>query len=348
MQIRTYHGDGEDVARLLQHVWSEAYQSRAWFPLWSGEFLRWQLADDRRFAVAAYDNDTVAGSFFGVPHTLRIGSATFPITLSSWYTIDPKYRSPRLGLDLIEALRRRHEEEGHVLSLGVVKADRTSTAYRFWSRYAQVMPRNLRFLTTFGYWFKMLDHRAVLRAGLKPWERGLARMAGAALSPTPWRWSDAVRAYRPDDLEACCHLLARATAGFEWSLTWKAEQLRHQLEGPVPRTWVLELSGEVRGFVNYHHVQLQGRVPLRLAFVDLWAGPDLGPLQVQRLFGSVCAEIRRDGTEAVVCVRSSLFPSGALLANGFAPLPPDSHRVALFTRPDIPLTLPRTWNLLAR
>ena len=69
MEIRSYEGDAEDLAELMQRVWKGTYLRKMWFPLWDAEFLRWQLGnDDRRLCLAAYDEKELVGCFFSVRH----------------------------------------------------------------------------------------------------------------------------------------------------------------------------------------------------------------------------------------------------------------------------------------
>ena len=79
LAIRDYAGDCEDVAALGQKVWTATYGGTMWFPLWDAAFLRWQIGGEA-LAPALYDGDRLAGTFFSLPHKLRIGSQTHRVT----------------------------------------------------------------------------------------------------------------------------------------------------------------------------------------------------------------------------------------------------------------------------
>ena len=80
VQIRNYCGDFEDVAELGHRVWHSAYGTEAWFPLWDAAFLRWQVGSHSNpLCPVAYDGTKLVGSFFSIPHALRIGSSTLPV-----------------------------------------------------------------------------------------------------------------------------------------------------------------------------------------------------------------------------------------------------------------------------
>jgi hypothetical protein len=245
-------------------------------------------------------------------------------------------------------LRRRHLDSGQALSLGVVSGNPESLAYRFWSRYASATPGNIRFLFKFGSWIKILNPSAMARAGIEPFERWGARLMGPVLKRTLFRDDRFLRPYRTGDLAACAHLLERATCDMDWALVWSEERLSRQLEGTLAQTFVFERNDEVLGLVNYHLLPWQGREPLRIAMLDLWAAPDLKRLEQASMLGSVCHGLRDHDVDAVVCFRSAMFPSAAMLSNAFVPLPARDHVVALFPQPQVPLTPPKTWNILLR
>jgi hypothetical protein len=347
--IRDYHGDGEDAARLMRRVWTKTYQGQIWFPLWSPEFLRWQFGEeDRRLCVAAYDDDKLIGTYFATPHSLRMGSTVYPMTFSSWCTVDQDYRLPRLTVEMIEAMRRAHRETGRALSLGVVNGSPTSLANRFWTLYGKANPQNYRVVGKITFWSKVLNTAALVKGSIAWWERALAQTMGPVLAPVPWARGSPLRPYRADDLDRCAQLLARASAPLEWAVEWPAPRLARQLEGPVARTLVYERDGRVQALLNYHHMQLQGNVEMKFAMIDLCALPDVSPVTAARVFGGACAQMRDEGVDVVVCQRSALFPTAALIANGFIPLPGGDQLVALFPQPDVPLESPRTWNVLVR
>jgi hypothetical protein len=316
--------------------------------LWDAAYFRWQLpAEDRQLAVAAYDGDKLVGCFFSLPHALHMGGEVVPMTLSSWCTVDPAYRSGRLALALVEALRRRHEETGQAFSIGFVSGDKTSIAHRFWSLYARLAPQTFSFIGHFGFWAKILDPPRLARAAVGRDERALVRLLGPLSKITPWRWPGGLRPCDAGDLDACLALLECASADLDWSLAWSREQLARQLIGAVPRTLVLDHGGKVQGLANFHRLGLKGREIVHGAMLDLWATHGLSASERIRFLGAVCGGLRDQGVQFVQCLRSPMFPADVLLANGFIPLPARDCVVAFFPRQALP-TLPKTWALLMR
>src|SRR5690606_34181761 len=58
IELRTYDGDGSDLATLTNRAWRATVAGKAMFPLWSREYFQWRLLDERGggrdFLVAAY------------------------------------------------------------------------------------------------------------------------------------------------------------------------------------------------------------------------------------------------------------------------------------------------------
>ena len=281
---------------------------------------------------------------FSIPYSLRIGSSVHPIGLTFGLTVDPDYG--RVALPLVERLRRHNAERGIEFALGTVVNDSTSPSYRFWTKYAEAFPQNLSFLIPVAYWAKSLAPRVLAQAGVKRWERLVSRALGPLFPLTPYRHDAHVRAYRSADLGRCAQILDKASAGFDWALMWPPEQLAHRLEGPACGTLVFERDECVQGMVNYHCLAMQGRERVLTAVIGLWADDGLTGVERVRLLGHVCKHLRERGVHFVVAARCAMMPASAFLANLFLPVPGPWRLVALWSRPAVPLPLPKTWSLL--
>jgi hypothetical protein len=348
IEIRDYCGNFEDVAQLACRAWNRDYHGNMWFPLWDAEFFRWQIKEGSRLALAAYAGAKLVGTFFSVPHVLRMAAATHPIGLASWCTVDPEYRSSRIALSLIAALRRRHQELGLAFSIGVVSADETSRAHRFWRQYTETFPQDLRFLFPVRFWIKVLSPRKMARAAIAGWERMGVRIAGPLVRFVPPVSAAEVRAYRGADLQECADLLSKTSAHCEWALSWPRDRLASQLASPACGCLVLQRPAQVKGLVNYHYTIMQGREALRTAVIDLWGDDHLTLPEQMRLLGNVCEMLRAQGLDLVLALRSAVMPSAALLATLFIPQPAHAHMVALFPKNGVRLTRPSSWSLLLR
>jgi Acetyltransferase (GNAT) domain len=345
VEIRDYSGDYEDLAALAEQALLPEHTGGMWAALPEVSFLRWQLgAPTGGRYVTAYDGERLVGGVFSIPHSLRIGSSVLPIALIGGLMTDAKYR--RLALPLVEQLRRRHAEAEIAFSLGLIATDPASVSYRFWTRYGQTFPQNLRYLFKTGYWVKMLAPQHLARAGVNAWERLAARAFGPLLGFLPLRQDPHVRPYHAQDLDQCAQILDQSAAACDWSLVWSRDQLMHRLESPVTGTVIFERAGRVQGMVNYHCVLASGRQPVRIAVVALWAEHELTGGQRVRLLGQLCNHLRAQDVHVAVAPRTVMMPTSALAANVFLPISGQFHVAALLTRRDLALAPPKTWNLV--
>lgn len=345
VEIRDYSGDYDDFGEFWNRIWRSQYAGKMWFTAVDAGFFRWHLGPQSgALCHAAYNGSQLVGSVFSIPYSLRMGSAIHPIGLASGFTVDPEH--PRLALTLVERLRRRDAERGISFSLSTVFCDPATPSHRFWVKYAQAFPRNFRFLFPISYWAKWLAPHALVRAGIKPWER----LAGRALQPLlpliPFGPDPHVRPYRPADLDRCEQLLEKASASLDWAMLLTRTQLTRQLENPIGGTWVFERDGSVQAMVNYQCNDMQGRERIRSASIALWADDGLTGAQRARLLSHVCNHLREEGVDLVVAQRSAMMPASAFVANLFAPIPAPWYLGAVLTPAATPLTLPKNWGLL--
>jgi hypothetical protein len=346
VELRDYCGDYEDFNEFWNRVWASQYAGKMWFTTVDASFFRWHLGPQSgALCHVAYDKGSkLVGSVFSIPYSLRIGSSIHPIGLASGFTVDPDH--PGLALTLVERLRRRDAERGISFALSTVFSDPKTPSHRFWAKYAQAFPRNFRFLFPIGYWAKWLAPHALIRAGIKPWER----MTGRALQPllplVPFGSDPHARPYRPADLEQCAQILDRASARLDWATLLTRPQLTRQLENPAGGTWVFERDGSVQGMVNVQCGVMQGRERIRSAVIALWADDGLASMQRARLLGHICNHLRQMGVHLVVAQRCAMMPASAFVANLFAPIPAPWYLGAVLTPAATPLTLPKTWGLV--
>lgn len=348
VEIRDYTGDFEDVAALAAQVWSDAYRGKLWFTLWDAPFLRWQFGGrSPSLNLGIFDGEALVGSFLVVPHTLRIGSSAYRIGLASWCIVHPAYRSFSLTTRLINTLRQRHLQEGLAFSLGFVSSDPRSFADRFWSKYAELYPRNLRFLSTMPTWVKVLNPSAFARAAIEPWERIAAHTFGI-LTRTGAPRDDGVRPFNRDDLGACAELMAKTSKKATCAIEWSHSGLVAQLEGQPCRSLVLDRRGRVSALVNYHECSVHGREPLRAALIDIYADAGLARRSSARFLGQACVEMRERGFDLVLALRSKTTSATAFVANLFIPYPAEARLAAIFPKADIRLPQSRSSALLLR
>jgi len=344
IEIRTYDGDGEDVADLTARAWRAAYGGKSWCPFWSAEYLGWQLLrspNDRDFLVAAYDGCRLVGCFFAERTIFRTDDHEVVGTIGSWFTVDPEARSPRLGIDILEELRRRHREHGAAFLLGYVNGDPRTPANKFWSGYARLYPEQIRFVRRMGYWIRVLNAASLRRKCIHRFERlGVDLHGLLPFQRAPRGTGLKVRDYSDGDLNRCARLVTEVSEDADLAVVWAREQLASQLDwNGYPRTLVLDRGDAPFGMVNYHRFGLLGTDIVTTGLIDL-LGCEGGSTRDRRsLLRSAVARMASEGLDIALTLRTSMFPPRVMVPCGFWPLPQSEHLTYVFPQPDRKLPL---------
>jgi hypothetical protein len=342
IEIREYCGDFADIVEFNRRVWIPEYAGRMWFSLPDLVTVRsWGQGGG---CIAAYYGSKIVGTIFSIPCFLRVRSSELPAALITGLAVDPDHG--RIAWDLVERIRRLHEERGIAFGIGGFASDRASASYRFWMMYAHKFPQRQHFLFRAGHWFKILAPDALGRAGLTVGERLASRTLGYLLCRTPHASDPHVRPCRAEDLERCAQVLNNASADLDWAMVWSAKKLANDLEDPSFESLVFESKGYVQGMVRYRHVVTYGREPVRAAAIDLCADDGLTVAQRVRLLSHVCDHLRRRGVHILLALRCAMTPASIFAANLFlSPVAP-LHVHALLTRPELAPIPPKTWSLV--
>ena len=358
IEIRTYEGDGHDVAELVARVWRGAYAGRKWVPCWGRETLNYQiLAQEARaadFLVAAYDAARLVGCFFAEPFTFRLPDGPVDGTLASWLTVEEGQSASCVAPRMLWEMQRRHRRAQKAFCLGYVVGDHTAPANKFWLSYAQSDPQNCQLVRRVGYWIRMVDHRAVARHGVHWHERvgaRLLRWLQARPQVRPAAANDwGIREYKPDDFDACYEMHETVSANADLSIDWTRERFAFQLRDPhaTARTLVLEHAGRIAGFVNYHEVDLLARASVSAAFIDRLAAPQASHHQRISLINAALGRMAQEGIQLAIMLGTANLPGRALLTSGFLPLPALDHLICLFKSPRITLPPAPSLSLLLR
>ena len=137
VEIRSYEGTADELREFVVGVWRGSYAGRMAFPLWTPDFLRWQLGVEgetpRDHLLAAYDKGRLIGTILGFPARFRTPEGERPGTQGSWLSIDPDYRRQGIATRLRQELRRRHAELGLAFQIGYgYFGSRHSVGPAFW------------------------------------------------------------------------------------------------------------------------------------------------------------------------------------------------------------------------
>lgn len=346
IEIRTYQGDGSDLAEFTNRIWRGAVGGKMLFPLWDRDFFQWRLLDPRGggrdFHIAAYDGDRLVGCVLAEPMTFDVQGQRKQATLSSWLTVDKQMKVPRLATRMLAELRRRHQEREMAFSMGY-----TGTAARdFWAGVSARSPGELQFLDRITFWSRPFDAAAVSASGFSFVERHGPRIV--RLLPTLRQQPRTpVRGFRTGatgDLARCLDWLSAQSTGADVRIAWESERLELKLAHPRARTLVLD-EVERGGFINYYSIRMLGAAEVQVGVIDLFAGT-LDFFQKLALLGAACERMREEGVELAVMMRAASAPPRVMLAAGFIPFPTNVELFWYFKDPALSVASPPSYHIL--
>lgn len=332
IEIRTFEGTPQEMSAFCTGAWRERYAAtRMPVPRWTPEFLEWELFTDepgsREFLVAAYDGTRLVGLLPAKPTPFHLRGEPFEGSLGSYFSVDPAYRTHGVALKLNLEQCRRHRQREAKFCIGYVYLGAgEAKGKEFWLR----LPRNFTVVRKLGLWVRMLDHRAVAAFEHSVRDRWAARLLGTfQRSPRPQAAAPGIRPYRPDDLEPCLPLAERIGRDTDLGCVWTRDALSRQLAFKnVPKTLVAEQQGRVAGFLNYCHLEFEGRAVMKAGVIDLLSIGELRRPLARRLLRAALGRMVAEGCHVALLPRIACYPVRPLLRAGFIPAPADYYLTA--------------------
>lgn len=327
IEIRTFEEGPEELSAFCTGIWRKRYSGgKMTVPRWTPEFLEWELftgdTRDREFLVAAYDGSRLVGALPAKPTRFHLHGEAFDATLGSYFSVDPEYQSHGVALKLNLEQCRRHRKHGARFCIGYVYLGAAEAQGKeFWLR----LPRNLTIVSKMGLWARILDHKAIADFELSARDRWAARLLGTVQRKLrPPADASGVRPYRPADLPDCLRLAGGMSERADFGCVWTEGALARQLAfKDSPRTLVVEQNGRVEGFINYCHLELEGRTVVRAGVIDLLSIDDLQRPLVRRLFRVALSRMIDEGCHVALLPRIASYSTLPLLAAGFVPMLPE-------------------------
>ena len=348
-RVEPFRGSNGDLQSFVVSTWTEAYQGRMTFPVWSPEYFDWQFhrecdEPDRRLAI--YDGESPVAALLGTPSTFRVGSRTIQGAHWSWLSIAKSHR----GLGLAKVLdRARVSLEQSVGSDLIVSYRFTGSRHSLAERPSSRFPLK-QFARRLGFWARPLDGTRLRR-----WNPDRAEgLLSQVLVPLLPRISSSfagggIRTMEHGDVPDCWRVAQQQFSGCDLQIHWTQESLTHQLLGsPISQTIVAETNGVVRGFINYHILPFQGVTTEPVAIIDLMCFNQLPAEQQTQFVRCALSAMRDDGAILALKIRNGDSAGAPLLRNGFIPRLADSALVLQWTKTLVPVSSRHPVHLLWR
>jgi len=329
IKLDNFRGSPEELSEFVTSVWSEDYAGKMVFPLWSADYFRWQFdwegQLDRGNLIAAYDGDELVATLLGIDQNFLLGEREVSGSLWSWMSIRKDYRGQGLARLLDgERVRRLRERETDLIVSYRYLASRHSLAEKPRSRDAVKKFHGKR-----GAWFRILDPRGMGEWSLNRFEGTLARLS-FPLTPVPRikHFNEQIELITEEHLPECVDLLRRKSSRYPLSIHWNESQLRNQLLGNrIATTFVFRDNGRVRGLINYHLIEYEGRTTARIAHLDVIATEELKAREARELMYAALSEMVRQNAILAVKLNLGDVSSGLMYRTRFLTRPNETYLV---------------------
>lgn len=332
LSVQGFNGTTEQLQQFIQTSWTSAYSGKMSFPIWTKEYLDWQVPDDstsnsRRLAV--YDGTKPVGVLLGSPYDFRVNSETFSGAHWSWLSVDPNYR----GRGIAKLLDQKRVEIEKALDSDLIVSYRfTGSKHSLAEKPSKNFPLK-DFNRKIGFWARPLDVKKLAQWNPNRLEGFSSKLVSPLLPKTlPLISKGSIRKFKEDDFESCLELLQSRRNDFELSIDWNEHSLKQQLMGSdLSQTIVFEDAGKIIGLINFHSLKFQGRTQEPVGIIDIIADDGLSSSKSQALISTALGEMKNQGVILALKLKSGDSNSFALLRSGFIPRLPDSSLVFQWT-----------------
>jgi hypothetical protein len=337
-EVRTWDGNAEELSEFVIGVWRDDYAGRMAFPLWTPQYLAWQLdfanAEARENLLAAYCDGQLAGVLLGWNFRCRRSDRTDPAVLSSWLSVRPEFR----GRGVVKALKVEQDARMQARGEGLI------FAYRYFgSGYSLSKGPTTEQLQSgrwdsrrVGFWVRILSP---LRASR--WYpnkvQGWLTFLGAPFtrSPKPPHARHHVRRWTPADLGASAELL-RSRPQLALTIDWDESSLGKHC-GSFAKCLVAEVDGVVKGLVTWHILNFVGSTQEPVAIFDIIAIEGLPSSTQRAILEAALHDMKQEGAVIALKLRTGDAPTWSMALTGFIPWFSDSFET-LHTVASSPLT----------
>ena len=255
----------DEVSSLMLDNWAK--------PCWqySPEMLSSYIdrpCGDSSMSVGLYCGDQLAGYIAYFPYMLYCGSKVHPVVFGTWWTVDQRFASKGIAMQLQEEMLRLARNKGYA---GMVtfthadsKADRANRLAFKW------LGESLEYKANFT---QMIAATSMLR-----------RKLNDSMDPAVCLYAPALK----EESLKCFHAARKAV---DMAVVIQGEDADYIFkERPATRSWVYRAGDEVRGVINVVKKTVVGERTLDNAYIEHIAMEGLSGLQQKKFMAAVLAD----------------------------------------------------------
>jgi GNAT superfamily N-acetyltransferase len=339
IDYRDFDGDIQALRSMAQESWYQEYGLSTWPDLYRPELLRHYFQDisDKRYLVGAYDGGRLVAFLANLPRTYRINGKTYRAAVSCMLVGHKDYRKRGIILNLIKECLRRNQDIG--VDFVLMYLEQKHRSAELFQKHINPNHRIQRLITMHPI-ARPVDFARLARAErLKWYERAAIKLFGAHRPPRAPRVPGTVRPYNDADLPAILELCGSYPDDNRLVRVFDEKSLGHQLDTPdATSTVVYEKDGQVRGFLNYTHLDLLGpgkRYPWAWLDYLYWEG--MSSREKRALIAGLWLQAKDQGIMAIMEWNKNYYKKGTLYRSRFIPYPRYLDLNAWIFNPDLSL-----------
>ena len=323
-RLAAFNGEIGLLADFINTNWKKLYAARGPYLLWRPELFAWQMLQKLKKAdwdksVVAYRDDEIVGCALGFPFVFCADGKKFTANWLSWVTISKDEQAGGHGLSfkLLDAYVEKSLQSGIDIVFGLSQEDQTS---RYWQAYFRFARRTLHqyhetgFAGECHYYMKMLDAECF----------GMGDQSVVNLATPRLGGEIKIRPLVLPDVLACASIYRDLNSGAKIYRIWETcEWTKQLLPSVIVQTLVLEVGGEVKGFINYYTCEMWGgSQKISVACVAHFCARVGCPVEpVEQLLDEAGRQMRRAGIVAAILPNLHYFPKIDYAACGYYLLP---------------------------
>ena len=332
IRVNAFGGTTNELSEFVVSTWLASYEGHMIVPQWTSQYFDWMFPTSaepgiqRCFLVAAWDGNRLIGVVVAMPYDIQVHGETIPGTQASWLSVLPEYRRHGVARKMTDHLTEVERNAGRDFRIGYMYLGfKESLGPKFWLR----RERKTHFSRKLFLWLRIFNPRIVGRWRTNTIEKfGLRLLPSAFCRPGPVNPRITVRPYVPGDLAACIELANEQSTQVDLGLRWSNETLGKHLYFPgMAYTFVLERSGSIVGFLNFHVLALLLLGTAQAAIIDLLICRRLTHEEIRTMINHCLRSMESMGCDLVLMREFAKQPTTSLLRIGFVPQLTDSQLI---------------------